>query len=90
MGVEPHKKCREKPLPKYGLARYLTAGKNGKFVHMGLRISTRRLKPDKGERDQLANVLRFAGHMVFTSVVLISIFVYMCQRPFLKDSVIKV
>lgn len=42
MGLSPQEKCREKPLGKYGLARYLSQGKDSKLVHMGLKMREKR------------------------------------------------
>jgi len=42
MGLSPQEKCGEKPLGKYGLARYLSQGKDSKLVHMGLKMREKR------------------------------------------------
>lgn len=42
MGISTHEKCGEKPLGKYGLARYLSKGKDSKLMHMGLKKREKR------------------------------------------------
>ena len=42
LGLYPQENCGEKPLLKYGLARYRSHDENSKLVHVGLGIRLNR------------------------------------------------
>ena len=42
LGPYPQEKCGEKPLLKYGLARYRSYDENSKLMHVGLEIRSNR------------------------------------------------
>jgi len=84
LGFIPQKNCGEKPLPKYGPARYLTAGGNSKFEPMRWRFLPGSHKIETGQAERLAQVLRSVFNIAFCFAVAIHMFIYMCRRPFLR------